>query len=95
VIKLNTLCLVFALALSGAIAAPSDNEQIAAIAAAAEGKKFDQALELATQFAMGDPLPEELGEALHRAGALRGCQEISHTKMRRNFSQHQGRFQRL
>ncbi|MFT4547710.1 MAG: hypothetical protein ACI9MB_001657, partial [Verrucomicrobiales bacterium] len=25
---------------------------------------------------------------------LRGCQEISHTKMRRNFSQHQGRFQR-
>ncbi|MFT5411591.1 MAG: hypothetical protein ACI9NC_004327, partial [Verrucomicrobiales bacterium] len=26
---------------------------------------------------------------------LRGCQEISHTKMRRNFSQHQGRFQRL
>ncbi|MFT4548900.1 MAG: hypothetical protein ACI8XO_001164 [Verrucomicrobiales bacterium] len=24
----------------------------------------------------------------------RGCQEISHTKMRRNFSQHQGRFQR-
>ncbi|MFT5855055.1 MAG: hypothetical protein ACI8XO_002303, partial [Verrucomicrobiales bacterium] len=33
---------------------------------------------------------------LFRAGnlTLRGCQEISHTKMRRNFSQHQGRFQR-
>ncbi|MFT5857298.1 MAG: hypothetical protein ACI8XO_004558, partial [Verrucomicrobiales bacterium] len=26
---------------------------------------------------------------------LRACQQISHPKMRRNFSQHQGRFQRL
>ncbi|MFT5107716.1 MAG: hypothetical protein ACI8XO_003033 [Verrucomicrobiales bacterium] len=30
-----------------------------------------------------------------KVSELRACQEISHTKMRRNFSQHQGRFQRL